>query len=386
MEISRATAIVGGLVAMGFLAEANGTLVYDTPGTYLINTTVNDNVQTDNAGAQVIVGTGGVIRGVEPSGPFSGAVRTRSGSLDVVGSGRIIAGLNTNAINMTGSGSVVTLRDRASITGDIYSAVPSYGSESSGQGLFIQDHAVVNGNLVYGNYVRIQDDALILGDVRDQGFTNVNLDMRGGTIAGSVALGGLDGHRIALTGGSILGGVRGFPSFIEMTMSDGYIANGLRTRGNLRGDFRGGQIEGGISIAPDSIGLLSSLNITGGLFDTDAGSWLIEFSDARTYGGSTGFSTLDISGGQFGYANAGNGLFIDEWASFNIYGSDLVYSDGWLTGYLQDGNWFHNQLTFGANWRGTFTIYNVPEPGTWALFAVGLLSMGIARRRREHRG
>ncbi|WP_129776941.1 PEP-CTERM sorting domain-containing protein [Peristeroidobacter soli] len=112
---------------------------------------------------------------------------------------------------------------------------------------------------------------------------------------------------------------------------------------------------------------------------------MLAFSDSRHYGSWTGFSTLDISGGQFGYANAGDGLFIDEWVNFNIYGSDLVYSDGWLTGYLQDGNWFHSQLTFGSNWLGTFAIHNVPEPGTWALLAVGLMGMRFGRRRRGGR-
>jgi hypothetical protein len=208
--------------------------------------------------------------------------------------------------------------------------------------------------------------------------------MRGGTVAGTLSLGGLDDHRITLTGGSILGGVRGAPSYIEMTMSDGYIDNGLRTVGNLRASIRGGQIDGGISITPDSLST-STLNITGGVFDTYDGEWLLAFSDSRHYGSWTGFSTLDISGGQFGYANAGDGLFIDEWVNFNIYGSDLVYSDGWLTGYLQDGNWFHSQLTFGSNWLGTFTIHNVPEPGTWALLAVGLMGMRFGRRRRGGR-
>jgi hypothetical protein len=58
-----------------------------------------------------------------------------------------------------------------------------------------------------------------------------------------------------------------------------------------------------------------------------------------------------------------------------------VYSDGWLAGYLQDGSWFNNQLTFGDNWHGIFTIHNVPEPGTWGMLAVGLIGMGFARRR-----
>lgn len=144
-------------------------------------------------------------------------------------------------------------------------------------------------------------------------------------------------------------------------MSGGYIGDGFRTVGNLDAEFRGGQIDGGISVTQNSLNP-SELSVTGGVFDTYNGNWLLEFSDAHRYGNWTGFSTLDIAGGQFGYASAGNGLFFDEWVNFNIYGRDLIYSDGWLTGYLQDGNWFNNQLTFGSNWRGTLRFTTCLSP------------------------
>lgn len=385
MERNKAATAAGLLLAVTFFAEANATILYDTAGTYSINTSVNDNVLIDAPEAKVVVGNGAVIRGVEHTGPyaFPGAVKARSGSLEVTGNGRIIAGENSNAINMTGFRSVVTLRDHASITGDISSANPSLGDEWGGFGrLFIQDFAVVNGNLSYGSFVRIQDHALILGDVRNYGYTNVNLDMRGGTVMGALRLGGLDDHRLTMSGGSILGGIRGAPSYIEMTLLDGYIGSGIHTVGSLNADIQGGQVDGGISMTQDSVAR-SELNISGGIFDTYDGEWLLAFSDTHTYNSYTYFSTLNIFGGQFGYANAGNGLFIDEWVNFNIYGRDLVYSNGWLTGYLLDGNWFNSQLTLGSNWRGAFTIHNVSEPSAWALFAVGLVGMGFARRRRE---
>jgi len=385
MERVRATVAAISVVAtMGLSVEANATIVYDAPGNYFINTTVNDDVLTENRDANLVVGNGGVIRGQDFAGSyaFPGAVKTRFGSLVVEGNGRIIAGANQSAINMTGGGSVVTLRDRASITGDISSAQPGFGSESSGLArLFIQDRAVVNGSVIYGGFVRIEDQALILGDVRGYGNTNVNLDMRDGTVAGALRLGGLDDHRVNISGGSILGGFRGAPSYVEMTMTGGYLGDGLRTIGNIDASIRGGQIDGGISIDQYSIGL-SEFSITGGIFDTYSGDWLLAFSDSHSFGGGTAFSTLDIAGGQFGYANAGNGFFIDEWVNFNIYGRNLAYADGWLTGYLQDGNWFSNQLTFGNNWHGSFTIHNVPEPSSWALLILGLVSMGFARRRR----
>lgn len=74
-------------------------------------------------------------------------------------------------------------------------------------------------------------------------------------------------------------------------------------------------------------------------------------------------------------------LDIDEWVNFSTFGRNLVYSDGWLTGFLQDGSWFNNQLTFGANWRGTFSIHNVPEPGTLGLLAGCVIALGLAGRR-----
>jgi len=94
---------------------------------------------------------------------------------------------------------------------------------------------------------------------------------------------------------------------------------------------------------------------------------------------------LEISGGQFGYAGAGQGFLIDDLMSFSVYGRDLVYNNGWLTGYLSDGSWFSNALTFGSDWQGTFTIHNVPEPETIGLLLVGLVGMTLARRnvRRE---
>src|SRR5687768_5825690 len=71
----------------------------------------------------------------------------------------------------------------------------------------------------------------------------------------------------------------------------------------------------------------SELDISGGIYDTYDGQWLLAFSDMHRPQDVPFYSTLNIFGGQFGYANAGNGLFIDEWVNFSIFGRDLVYSN-----------------------------------------------------------
>jgi hypothetical protein len=385
MQGSNTIVVAGVVMALGLFSTANATIVYDTAGTYLIDNVVNDNVLTDNSNVHVVVGNGGVIRGVDGPDPgaFPGAIRTRRGNLDVVGNGRIVAAPNQSAISMSGAGSVVRLRDRASVVGDITSlfTLPGYDDEKTALGrLYVEDQAVVNGNLIYANFVRIQDQALIHGDVQGAFNATMTLDMRGGTVAGALRLGGLDDHRVNMSGGSILGGFRGLPSYVEMTMTGGYIDQGFRTIGNLDAEFFDGRIDGGISLLPNSIGS-SELDIFGGIYDTYDGEWLLAFSDTHTFGGTGQFSNLNIFGGQFGYASAGDGFFIDEWVNFSIHGRDLVYSNGWLTGYLQDGSWFSNALTFGNNWHGSFTIHNVPEPGTWGMFVACLIGLRLARRR-----
>src|SRR5687767_1068458 len=114
-------AILGVVLMMGYGATADATIIYNTPGTTNVTTLVVDNAIVDNTATTVNVTTGGTIRGInDPSlGIFNAAVRTRRGTLEVSGIGRVIAGTGQQAINMTGNGSTVRLRDRASVVGDI---------------------------------------------------------------------------------------------------------------------------------------------------------------------------------------------------------------------------------------------------------------------------
>jgi hypothetical protein len=81
-------------------------------------------------------------------------------------------------------------------------------------------------------------------------------------------------------------------------------------------------------------------------------------------GGLGGTASLDIYGGEFGYVESGLGFFLDYLVDFSIYGWDLSYTGGILSGYLLDGSWFSNAFTFGAGWAGSFNIFNVLSPLT----------------------
>jgi hypothetical protein len=208
--------------------------------------------------------------------------------------------------------------------------------------------------------------------------------MTGGVVAGAVKMGGINGYQLDMDGGSILGGINLNNSWIVDTqISGGHIANGLRATNSsgLQGEIKGGQIDGGVSIASTGFTPRSNLSISGGTFNASADDWLFYFSDQNSFT-TPSFSQLDIWGGQFGYQEAGLGLYFDNFVNLSVHGRDLSYSNGWLTGYLMDGSVFNSALTFGDNWRGTLTIQNVPEPGTLGLFAVSLAAAFIARRRR----
>lgn len=368
---------VGSFLLAGFVLEADATVILDSGGTYLVEHAINDDVIVDDADARVVINSGGLIRGSGDSGGvFSAALRTRRGTAEVRGTGRVIAAPNQDAINMTGSGSAVWLRDQAQVLGNI-------GNITVPAQLYIQDQAVVNGDIVYGGLLRIEDQALIFGDVMNSNLGNLNLEMRGGVITNTLHMSSVNSHILNMSGGSILGGFRGNYGDVDLDMSGGYIGGGFRTGLNVTGQIRGGRIDGGIAIVNSVHSPYSHLDITGGRFDADAGDWLLNLSFDSQYGEYPGFSTLDIWGGEFGYAEQGLGFFIDDFANFSIWGRDLAYGGGWLTGYLQDGSWFNNRLTFGDNWRGSFTIHNVPEPGTLAMLLMGLVGIRLRGCRKS---
>jgi hypothetical protein len=66
-------------------------------------------------------------------------------------------------------------------------------------------------------------------------------------------------------------------------------------------------------------------------------------------------------------------------STFNVYGTGLTFVGDRLVGTLADGT----PIDLVARHRERFNIYEVPEPSTVTLAALGLLSLTVFRRRRK---
>lgn len=375
----RTSALLGLAIATCLASTANATIIYSGPSTYVINSTVTDNVIVNNSVAVLNVESGGVIQGVnDPT--LLGAVRTQAGTLNVSGNGRIEAGVGQEvAISMRGNSATVRLSDQAIVNGNV---VMDF---TAGTRLFVEDQAEINGNVRYAGYIQLQDQGRINGNIVNADNGSIRLNMSGGEVAGAVSFGGLNDYTFNMSGGAILGGFRGAAGYVDLAMSGGYIANGFRTGDAVFGTISGGKIDGGMEFYGNTSDS-SSLDVTGGRFDTVAGDYLFSMSHSLPWNPMSAAS-LDLLGGQWGYNEAGLGFFFDDWSNFSVTGWDLTFVDGLLSGYLLDGNWFSNQFTFGSSWTGTFTINNVPhnsvpEPGTLGLLLASAAGMMFARRRR----
>lgn len=412
VNVNTRAAILGVVLAACYASAADATIIYNTAGTTNVNTTVFDNIIVDNAATTVNVGTGGIIRGVnDPSlGIFNAAARTRHGTLNVNGTGRIIAAAGQSAINMTGTPSTVRLSNNARVSGNIVNEFtpPGWSSESTSLvKLYLEDKARVTGDIIYAGYLRIEDNAQVIGNIVNGSNGSYSLDMRGGQVTGQVVMGSLNDYVFNMSGGTIFGGVRGAGGFMDLTMTGGTINNGFRTADAVTGEIFDGTINGGINLT-NAGGGASHLTIDGGQFNATAGDYLLSMS-YQPFGSSR--ASLDLFGGEFGYVESGLGFFLDYVVDFSIYGWDLTYTGGVLSGWLLDGSWFSNAFTFGSGWAGTFNIYNyspltmtaptallasldplasitsletqsVPEPGTLGLLAACAFGMMMFGRRR----
>lgn len=338
-------------------SSANATVTYNSAGNFFIQTVLNDNILIDNSQAVVTVGDpNGLVQWLG-SGP---AVRVQRGTLNLAANARIVAGQYQDAIYVMGlSRADVRLGGSSAVQGAISSEAHWLMDETTArQRLYLQENSLVNGPIGFSGFVRLQDQAVVTGNIVSVFGGNLRIDIDGGFVGGSVSLGGLDDHTVNMSGGTVWGSLGGLPSYVALDLSGGYIHQGLRSRGAFDGMIRGGYIDGGVAITNNVYGG-SHLSVRGGRLETVAGDWLFAMTEEFP---DTSASTLKICGGQFGYGEQGSGLLVDGKTDLHVYGSNLAVNGGRLQGTLQDGSSIDVALTFGPNWIGAFTLNNVPTP------------------------
>jgi hypothetical protein len=346
-------------------------------GNHTISGEINDSVEAGrfDAPTTVEVTTGGVIR--------QGVTMRGRSQLNMTGNARVYANSDGQAMYFHGP-TQATFGGNSRIVGNVdgEDGTPGTRDDSMAFRRFVfQDRAVLDGNFIASGNVRIQDQAVILGTVASS--QSMHVIMTGGTVAGSVGGSGNIYHYLDLAGGAILDGLRYTNGWGYVDMSGGYVGGrGIDTTGMMEVDVSGGQIDGGISHYSYYPG--GYFSISGGIINADPGDYLIHLSGSEFFGSQ---GRLDLWGGQLGYREAGLGIWLDNAIDLNIYGWGLSYIDGLVSGYLSDGNWFSSALTFGTNWTGQLrmTDVSVPEPGTNALLALGLVALALQVRARRPR-
>ena len=257
---------------------------------------------------------------------------------------------------------------------------------------FLTDHAVINGHVQSDGFISISGNALINRNLL-RGECGMALEMDGGLITGHVQNASFVDHTVLIRNASILGGYSGTSSSLDFSMSGGLLDGGWSARSSLMDvELKGGQIDGGMNFGwigdPNRTG--SNVNIFGGSIHAALGGWLFDFTPGFDAEGQTSFncatnnSTFNLWGGQFGYASAGNGLHLDLCATIDVYGTNLSYAGGLLTGMLADGSLLNLSVTEESRWGVALRLHDtsVPEPGTLGLLVMALRAMAMTRRRR----
>lgn len=376
---------------------ASAGIVYSDGGYHYLDSNISESVLLQD-GSSLRIGTGAVLTGDGSNSssfwsrstlgsvpPGSGATGT---SIQVTGNAQINQGSEPYSIARLGRGSL-SLSDSAVVNGNVYGF--SF-SDHSALRTNLSGNSLINGNVESDGLISISGNARINGNLFEANG-GISLRMDGGSIAGNVRAGSLVDHSAYITGGSIEGGIFGDASTYDFSLRGGTIEGryGVRSR-NQSVEVHGGAISGGMEFAGtfDQYGGHSAVSLFGGSIDVAGGAYLLDFLygyDPDTYSSSScgsSSSTFSIWGGQLGHNSAGNGLHLDYCATLDIYGTNLSYAGGMLTGMLADGSLLNLSVTEESRWGGALRLHDVavPEPGTMGLFATALAALGFMRRRK----
>jgi hypothetical protein len=386
-------------------AQTHATLMFDDGNTYIINSTIFEDVYLNNGTDLHIVQDGAVVTTDQP------------------------------AIRSNGSGSTITLSGNANVTGGIH--YQNWTNENDA--VIANDSAQIIGRGEWGGRGRgAVSGARRVAVSGNAGLIGADNALNGGhgidnTTSGGLLVTVLDGEIIGGNGGEAGGnGIDGWIEVLGLNMSDGTIrggdgtrqgGHGVTTRGHIGGSISDGLISGGsgetgghainsndgmdLTISGggfqggngDNYGgnalnyssdYAVSSTISGGNFDAGTGlvddGWLLHLRTSM----SSSPGHFEITGGRFGYDNVGNGFGIFNNTVVDVHGWDLELNDNLLTGYLMDGNWIETPVTLAYNEYaplGTLNLINyenvnVPEPGSLILLATGLTGAWATKRRK----
>jgi PEP-CTERM motif len=376
---------------------ASAGLVYSDGAAHYINTATPESVLLEN-GSELRIGNGAVLTGdgTNPGYHWSraaiGVMPTTPSNIYIGGNAVVNRGSESNAIARLGQGSL-HVGDEAVVNGNIYAW--GFGVHDILR-THLSGNAQVNGNFQSDGLLTISGNARISGYVHEENG-GIDLRMDGGSIGGNLYTNSLVDHSALITAGTIGGGIFGNASSYDFSLRGGTIEGryGVNsTHQNVQ--VYGGTILGGMEFgsAFDPFQRNSSVSIFSGSIDVAAGDYLFDFNPGFDHEGFTGVfncasttSTFSIWGGQLGHTSSGNGLHLDYCATLDIYGTNLSYSGGMLTGLLADGSALNLSVTEEARWGGALRLHDVavPEPGTLGLFATALGALGLLRRRKATR-
>jgi hypothetical protein len=208
---------------------------------------------------------------------------------------------------------------------------------------FTSSGSIVDGNVFDTVYVRNNGTVVNMsgGQINDWLFTYdaSTFNVSGGLITGNINLS--YSNIINISAGTI--------NTLEFVVYGSSVSN-----------IYGGDITAErLKTSPDSI-----VNINGGIFDLEM--FEIE-GEVNIYRGLLNFNDASIS--HFSYL-----------ATINIYGYDFNYSQGTLTGYLLDNNFFTIKGVDALEYA-RFNL--IPEPTSLLFFGIGLLSFRKNKKRRD---
>ncbi|MCU7878599.1 MAG: PEP-CTERM sorting domain-containing protein [Candidatus Thiodiazotropha sp. (ex Lucinoma borealis)] len=366
-----------------FISSAEAVLLFDDGNVHTLRGAVFDNVLLEN-GSDLIIENGLVL----PSSDDP-AVTANSNSVMLRQYAAAIGGIRSDygEVSLMGNTLVIGTGEESSTTTPFGRAGVGGANQVTvdGRALIAGASHTTHGGMGIANYssggqqVTLNSGYVFGGSSAELGGSGIGLIGFGESLDLSVNGGSVIGGNGGVQGGNGIGREAQISEDMSGQISGGYIAGGyggergghalssslssnhLNVTGGMFLGGNGGQIGGNALnltfYSDDSV----DVAISGGVFDAGFGDlddgWLMDLS---------GFASplnpnhnVEIAGGLFGSNNSGRGINIANGGVVDVYGNDLSFTDGLLSGYLSDGHWIETLVSLGTDSSaGTLNLHN----------------------------